>query len=63
MSAHDKPTGRLQGGLSRLRDHLHLARFLRSHRKGLSRIGWALLEGLIGAAVGLTAAALWIANR
>lgn len=63
MSAHKKLAGRLRGGLSRLRDRLRLASFLRSHRKGLGRMGWALLEGLIGAAVGLTAAALWLANR
>lgn len=62
MSAHKKP-GRLRGGLSRLRDRLHLVRLLRTHKGGMSRIGWAIAEGAIGAAIGLGAAILWISNR
>jgi hypothetical protein len=32
-------------------------------RGGLSRIGWAVAEALIGGAIGVLFAALWLANR
>ncbi|MFE4370348.1 hypothetical protein ACFRMN_19295 [Streptomyces sp. NPDC056835] len=64
MSTHQKPPGRLRGGLSHFwgqtQDRFHLAAF---NRKNGRRLAWSLMEGAIGSAVGLLFAALYLAYR
>jgi hypothetical protein len=67
MSTHKKPPGRLLGGLSRLRarlgDRARLWALLRRERPWASKVGWALVEGLIGSAIGLLFVAMYLRYR
>ncbi|MGI5400613.1 hypothetical protein ACQEVG_14365 [Streptomyces sp. CA-135486] len=60
MNVPRKLPGRLQGGLSRIRDRLHFFRFLRNNG---NRIAWAFAEAAIGAGVGVLAIAAYFEYR
>ncbi|MFJ2176378.1 hypothetical protein ACIOHE_26240 [Streptomyces sp. NPDC087851] len=67
MSTDTRPPGRLRGGLTHLRgrleDRLHLSGFMRGRGPLLRRLGWTVVEGVIGFAVGLLLVTLWLRWR
>jgi hypothetical protein len=63
VSTPNNPSGRPRGGLSRITDRLHLVRFLRAHQSTAERLWWNALGGVVGAAIGLGMASLWLSNR
>lgn len=59
-----KPTGRLLGGLLRLREFL--ATWLhvpRRSRERLKDLGWAVVQGAVGAVIGLIFVTAYLAYR
>lgn len=63
MSTDNNPPGRPRGGLSRIADRLHLLRLLRAHQSTAERLWWNAVGGVVGGAIGLGMASLWLSNR